>query len=385
MRSQWSRAVLRTTAMAGSIMLTGCSLLTLESPVKPLPARELNARILTRDFARTFATAVASTADDIAAASGDPAIDAATLRWKINATAASRTAATQLAPMSALIDTWALTGQMRQFFVQGAGDHLFATAQPVVQGVAIDLDERMSAIVAAVTTAGEFTRYQDFVTRYVAHHPLEDLSFRREPVLGALARESGGEATLLASVGSVPEAMSDVADRLTLYGEQVPQSARWQVELALQEAGYAEADVREILAALDAHLTRISSLAETGPEALERTTKELRIALLETTARLDRSSRALMLALHDEREALAVNFAREREAVLAALDEQRGAMTADAERFAREWTQTVLDRGRSMFREAQVELAVLLALILGLPFLIGFISGRATARNGRKV
>ena len=56
-----------------------------------------------------------------------------TLRWKLGASKASQHAATQMAPMMALLDTWALTEQMRQFFDTGAGAQLFGEEQVVAR------------------------------------------------------------------------------------------------------------------------------------------------------------------------------------------------------------------------------------------------------------
>ena len=47
--------------------LAACSLLTIRTPDKPLPQRELNARMLTREFAASFSAKVEVAADGIAA------------------------------------------------------------------------------------------------------------------------------------------------------------------------------------------------------------------------------------------------------------------------------------------------------------------------------
>ena len=54
------------------LSLTGCALVTLKSPEKPLSARDLNVRILTHEFAAHFIFAVEQTADEIASGSDTP-------------------------------------------------------------------------------------------------------------------------------------------------------------------------------------------------------------------------------------------------------------------------------------------------------------------------
>src|SRR5258707_13670886 len=94
--------------------VAGCSLISLKSPERPLSSRDLNARILTREFSYHFIAVVAQCADDIAAHASDPEVLANALRWKIGAAAESQGAAPRLAPRMALLDTWPLASQMRQ-------------------------------------------------------------------------------------------------------------------------------------------------------------------------------------------------------------------------------------------------------------------------------
>ena len=89
-----------------AVCLQSCSLVSLKSPEQPLPRRDLNARMLTRDYAARFTSAVAQAADDIAANTSDAARQEAAVRLKLSAVVASRRAATQMAPMMALLDCW---------------------------------------------------------------------------------------------------------------------------------------------------------------------------------------------------------------------------------------------------------------------------------------
>lgn len=68
-----------------AVGLAGCSLVSLKSPEKPLSARDLNARILTHEYAAHFMADIAHAADAIAEASSDPAVRLNALRWKIAA------------------------------------------------------------------------------------------------------------------------------------------------------------------------------------------------------------------------------------------------------------------------------------------------------------
>src|SRR5258708_3676916 len=82
-------------AAALLLCVAGCSLISVKSPERPLSSRDLNARVLTREFSYHFIAVVAQCADDIAAHDSDPEVLANALRWKIGAAAESQRAATR--------------------------------------------------------------------------------------------------------------------------------------------------------------------------------------------------------------------------------------------------------------------------------------------------
>ena len=110
---------------------SGCSLLTVKTPDKPLSTRDLNVRLLTREVSTQFVTAVELCADDAMQTEKDPLLLQNSLRWEIAAVADSRRAATQTAPLMSLLDSWALAVQMAAFTGEGApgGDLLARTSR----------------------------------------------------------------------------------------------------------------------------------------------------------------------------------------------------------------------------------------------------------------
>ena len=132
----WRQTAKILTAAALLAAAGGCSLVTLKSPERPLSTRDLNARILTREYSAHFIAAVGKSADRISTGEGDAEILANTLRWKVGATTESVRAATQIAPMMGLLDTWALARQMRAFLAEGStGGTLFGPHQEAVRWV----------------------------------------------------------------------------------------------------------------------------------------------------------------------------------------------------------------------------------------------------------
>ncbi len=364
----------------GVLLLTvaGCSLLTLKSPERPLPPRDLNARILTRELSMQFLAAVSRCADDIAATERDPQVLDDTLRFEIGAVAESRRAATRMAPLMSLLDTWALAAQLEAFTAAGApGGALFGAHQAAVRDLAANFADDAQGLAQRLLTPQELATWQAFVAQYVREHPLADLSFARVSVIELWSRAQKGSTPLIDTLGTIPEALADASDRLEIYGDTVPPQLMRATQLALRQSGYAQGDVQAALRRLDERLERLTAVAESAPELVHGAEAEVRASLREVLAGLEASSRAAGEALHAERTALFADLQGERQAVVAAVDAQRKALAEDAARVS---ASVVKDAGaqlRDLAAEVLLLLIVLAVVVLGLPFVAGYLVGRA--------
>lgn len=361
--------------------LQGCSLLTLKSPGKPLTQRELNARMMTREYADYFQRSVALTADHIAAKSADPDVQLAALKFKVRAASASRHAAMQMSPMMELLDSWALSAQIREFVATGAGSHLFGGEQEIAQNTAATLEDDIVGIARETATPEDFSRYSRFVADYVLEAPLTSVEMVRISVVDRWMVSSGQKGTLISSVGTAEEVVSDLADRVRLYGDQLPSEAVWQTQIALRESGYGSGDWKLAMAKMNDSLGDVGKLAQTSPELVRSSVNDLRSILFGTADRLDRSWMGMMQAMHTEREALTETVQQERSSVLAAVDVQRAAMTKDAEHIVTEVTDSSWRQLRALVREFALFALAAILLLFGLPFTAGYYLGRARARK----
>ena len=364
----------------GLLLLTvaGCSLLTLKSPERPLAPRDLNARILTRELSMQFLAAVSRCADDIAATEHDPQVLDDTLRFEIGAVAESRRAATRMAPLMSLLDTWALAAQLAAFTAPGApGGALFGAHQAAVRDLAANFADDAQGLAQRLLTPPELATWQTFVAQYAREHPLADLSFARVSVIELWSRAQKGNTPLIDTLGTIPEALADASDRLEIYGDTVPPQLMRATQLALRQSGYAQGDVQAALRRLDERLERLTAVAESAPELVHGAEAEVRASLREVLERLEASSRAAGETLHAERAALFADLQSERQAVVAAVDAQRKALAEDAARVS---ASVVKDAGaqlRDLAAEVLLLLIVLAVVVLGLPFVAGYLVGRA--------
>jgi len=366
------------TALLILLSCTGCSLISIKSPERPLSTRDMNARILTRELTTHFLEASARSTDNILASESDPAVIEHTLRWEVGVIETSREAETQLAPLMSLLDTWALALQLQAFLSEGApGAKLFGTHQATLRGITTDYAEDVQSLAHSLLTSKELADYQSFVTGYVRDHPLQDLRFARPSVLTEWSHQKGTESSLLDEVGTIPQALADTTQRLQIYGDTVPHQAVRHSQLALRESGYTPSDLRAALARLDQRLERLTDVAESSPEMVREAEVELRATLRDFMNQLDLSVRATAAAVHSEREALFEEIHEERQALLAAVDVQRKALTADAARIGDQLVRTSGSEVRRFTRQALLLVIVLTVLLLGLPFAAGYLVGRA--------
>jgi hypothetical protein len=360
--------------------VAGCSLVSIKSPERPLSDRDMNARLLTREATTHFLEASARSTESILATETDAAVIEHTLRWELGVIEASRQAEMQLAPLMTLLDTWTFALQLEAFMGPGApGGNLFGTHQATLREISGNYADGMESLAHSLLSSKELTDYQSFVAGYVRAHPLQDLRFARASVLTEWTREKGAQTNLLDAVGTIPQALADTSQRLEIYGDTVPQQALRRAQLAMRESGYSSTDMRSALARLDERLERLTAVAEDSPEMLRGAETELRASLREFMQQLDSSVRTTTAAVHSEREALFAEIQQEREELLTAVDVQRKALTADAARIGDQLVKTSGAEVRHFTREALALIIVLTLVLLGLPFVAGYLLGRARA------
>jgi hypothetical protein len=368
--------------LAAALLLNaaGCSLVSLKE--RPLSARDLNARVLTREYSAQFIAAVEKCADDISAKEQDQQVLINTLRWEIAAASHSVRAATQITPMMGVLDTWALAVQMQSFVAEGsAGGSLFGASQNEVRALADDQARIADQLASLVIVPSDLPRYRKFVQEYVRDNPIEDLAFTRTPIVARWTQQNGADVKLVDSLGTIPESMSDISDRMRIYGEALPTQALLKTRLAIRESGLSGKDMHAALDEMNGRIDRMAAAAEKAPDLVHDAIVETHQTLLGIINRLNESSLSMIQALHEERIALTADVRLERAATLAALDEQRKALALDAAKIGDQFVVTAGEELRRLARDVLILLIILSIVVLGLPFAAGYMVGRNRRRD----
>jgi hypothetical protein len=351
--------------------LSGCSLIAIESPAVPLSKKQMNARILTHDFAIRFANEVETAADSIFENAEEFPVRVNALRWKIGAYNAIRESALREVPGVAMVATWALCVQMEDFFTFGAGDSLFGEMQGAAIDASVLLTSEMDSLVRSFTTPEEYRKASSFVRNYADQHPFEDLAFTQEPVLRAWNKAEGlPDSAAVETVGDLPQTVADLASRVNIQSANLPKQTIWQIQLLMAEAGLAGPEARAAMDSLQVDIRRFAELAEVSPELLDSTLK-----------RLSRDLDAVLRSVDRQRRETLDVFSSEREAISEVVQSERIAIMKDLEGFS----QVTLDKTYAMLRDV-VNSVLLYGIIFGalfitIPFVIGYVVGKIVARR----
>lgn len=346
-------------AIALSFLVTGCPKVPRQSPMMAhtgkIAVSSADLRVRVYDFAERFAAVVIQAADEIIREADDPQVRLAALRWKIEAVPAAQSAVFKFDPLAGLIDVWALTIQMRDYFETGDGRELFDHWQPVAVDASKLLEVEVEQLAASVAVDPDISVTETRVEDWARANPIEESIFVRRSIRPLLAeitgRTSGGA---IASIGNLSEAVSDLSERLVIHAEIMPSQARWQAELLLAEhelPSKIDSVVRDAGAITDT-LERATVVVEGLPDLVEVETARMLAALREEVDGLDDLIEAQRAAAFTdvaaERVAVLDAVSREREIVIDEIHQARVATVEDVERIANDIVDRSFDRAEKL-------------------------------------
>ncbi|KAA8674180.1 chemotaxis protein [Vibrio gigantis] len=378
-----------------SIVLSGCSLLEvkLDSQTTPLTQQELNARLMTREFAKLFFTRVEDSADVIAQSypADDTLHQSYVLLWKIHAEQGLQQAAYQTSPMSALIDSWVFTAQMNQFYAQGNGADLFVTDDAIE--TARFLDQEAEKLAKGVLSSTDFKKSKAFVAEFAASNPFKDLTFRSTPAYREwLAYLGKDESQIVQSLGTMPEAMSDASDRLSLMADQTPKLMTWKAELVAMNSSLTGEDLSMTLESLRQTSASMQDFIENNPEYMQTLASIMSTEMQPLLNDLSDKTDQKLAMLSDERVALEKMVTREREALVEMIAKERieiaGIVTSERELFTKDLDRVsqevvvlAIDKLMELIKGVIIYFILFILVVFFAPLGIGYWLGKRTANK----
>jgi hypothetical protein len=281
-------------------------------------------RLQTRGLVDPYSGRIEEAADEIIADSHDPRIRLAALEWKANAIPTLRESLYRPDPLAAVLDSWALTKQMEDYFETGDGRQRLGPWADVALAASRDLEREFEAFLES-STDGDISGGRAFIDDWAAAHPIRGSIAGRPSIISEVDdAHLKGKMSGFKALGGLSVGMDDLARRMETYSSQLPKIASWQAEITMLKMLGDEAS--------DPPLAALPQLMDTAVE-LGATVEELpdlvadeRQAILEAV-RVERLE--TLEFIRSEREAILAWASAERAAILADVDAQRQAATAD--------------------------------------------------------
>lgn len=362
-----------------SLLVSGCSLLEvkLESGIEPLPQEQLSMRVFTREYASSFFAGVEQSADLILLRSDDLQSKSNALMWKINAEQTLGQTIFQVSPVAAMIDTWAFTAQMAQFFDSGNGKALFGEqtqlAANTSQQLLADYERRMQGLMSKA----DFTANQQFIREYAMAHPLFDISFPRVSAFNDwLSFRKIGEFDAVTTFGSVPEVMSDMSDRMAMLASQTPKLLGWKAELFALHSNINSKEVQQTLKDISETSAKFQTLMNESPQLMSELAVDLRRELTPLLVQLDASAERNLAQLSVERLALEKMVERERIALEQMVDRERQAVTKEADALVQRTVTQVFEEITGVIKSLILYIVLFLLVVFFAPLGLGVWLGK---------
>ncbi|EIK4807946.1 chemotaxis protein [Vibrio parahaemolyticus] len=362
--------------------LSGCSLLEvkIDSQTVPLTKQELNMRILTREYALQFFAQVEQAADVLQEQydPNDKVNQSYVLLWKINAEEGLQAAAYQVSPMAALIDTWVFTHQMNQFYATGAGRDIFATDE--AKQVSAHLANEVDQLAQSLLKKEVYDKTKLFVADFVRQYPFADLSMIRTPAYRAwLEANQIREEDAVTTLGTMPEALGDVSDRLSLVSEQTPKIMTWKAQLLALNSSASIEKVNAALNSLQVTADSMRDFIDNNPEYMRYLAEQMAVELQPLVDDIDQKTEARLSQLGEERQALEEMVARERQEIALIITHEREKFAQDMDRVSQEVVNLAMTKLIELVKSTIVYFILFIAAIFFAPLGLGYVLGKRAA------
>lgn len=372
---------LKTLTMSLLILaLSSCSLIKFQPKfgTESLPKQELNKRLAVRSYFKTFSGEVIQAADSIIELSNDPAIKSQAIRWKGAATAACTRTAFQTDAEIALVDTWLLTRQMDEY-LKAHGDEFFGEFSSIAQNCAVGLSEEIEELARRSNDKEHYQKLKSFVADYPLSSTLNDWQFSKIDTRPRLIEYLEiPDSLYTTTIGTGAEVMNDFTDRMSVYNEQIQSQLAWEKELLILTLDN-DSLVEPYLARIDSlsqMLNRLAIVAQESPEMMGVIAVRMREELTPIVQDFNSGMRGSIYEL-----------AQEREHLQSYLNEQRVLLRDDIQSSGKvlleETTDNLIRFVRNISWLIIIVVIVLVTVIFGLPFTLGYLLAKARFKPRR--
>lgn len=281
---------LTTTAVAGCSWMSRPSAKQAAKDRVELEAADKLQSALTQ-FNDFFQASVRQAADEIEQSNATRQQRKAAILWKTSMADECRSTAFEASPAAGLVDTWTLCVRMLNYFESGDGKNLFGPGQPIALEAARKCERRIAEIASSVVPTTKLPAMRADIDEFARQAPITGVFAKQ--TAAPLSTNAAGIKVLdflvgiplapIRAVGSIQQSgqsLSDIkntAERFTDVVEDLPASARWQLQLlgiSLEESPRF-GEVLDDLKTFTASTSRLVGVADEMPVKLRTEGEQL--------------------------------------------------------------------------------------------------------------
>ena len=186
------------------------------------------------------------------------------------------------------------------------------------------------------------------------------------------------------TVGSLSEVVADLTNRISVASETTGKQIQWNSELFMKAQGLDEKSLKQLSDSINVKINRFLEVAEQSPELLDEALINLQQQLNSFNARIDENVSYTLDYLSTERALIYEVVEKERIKLDSIIQRERKALSKDADALSTKLLDNTMNHIKDLVKTALLYIIILLAVIIFLPFAIGFYVGKIVQQKKRK-
>jgi hypothetical protein len=283
------------------------------------------------------------------------------------------------------MDSWALMIAAKNYFSLDETKKTFHPYDKLVIETTQDNLKEIQKIAQHLLSDTDFVNHKEFVEDYARKNPLKSLVFYHKPVREDYQKFNQIPDSLsVQTVGSLSEVVADLSNKLTYTSENSSKQLQWNTQLLLKKNGIDSLKIKQVSDSLGVKFNKLVLLAEESPELFKKALNDFQSDLAIFNERLNGSIVYSMNHLSKEREIVAKALKEERIALDSIFLRERIALSKEAEVLGVQLLDNTMIHLKDIIKTVLGYLITLLAVIIFLPFLIGYYTGKIFSKNKNK-
>lgn len=366
--------------MVFMLSIAGCSLLDvkIESQTTPLTQSELKTRLTTREYADLFFNEIEQTADELSskAPNNNDSYQASILLWKIKAFEGVQASAFQVIPGASMIDTWAFTAQMHAYLLRHHKD------MSVVTDVATRLVSEIEDIARESLGDSLFASSKSFIDGHANHYSVENKLTYRPAYRDWLSSRDVSHESVNQTLGTMPEALGDVSDRLVVVTRNTPKLITWKTQLLALQQGISGEQLRSVLMSVQDTSELMKNFLVDNPEYTEKFVKQVVSEATPLVEVIDDNLLNYLSIISSERQAIELMIVRERMELGSIIESERKALHQSLDEIIASTVVLVMIEIKKLIKESVILFSLFMFVVFFAPLSLGYVLGKRAKIRG---